>query len=164
MRSMRSFESGCGDGSVVSGDRPKVSRIAGRQLVTHSRTQVFKNPLQFRHQHRALGNVANASRSTLEITEAFRWGVELPLRARTVMPLVRSSYDLEIGSVDLSDPMQTISDDLFLRNELGLVIHLLKITTAAPAKIRTWRLDPIGRWFDDLFDRSERDAALHSFD
>src|SRR2546421_21291 len=80
------------------------------------------------------------------------------------MPLVRRSHDLEIGSVDLSDPMQTVSDDLFLRSDLGLVIHLLKITTAAPAKIGTRWFDPIGRWFDDLFDRSERDAGLHSFD
>src|SRR5947208_12956877 len=80
------------------------------------------------------------------------------------MPLVRRSHDLEIGSVDLSDPMQTVSDDLFLRSELGLVIHLLKITTAAPAKIGTRRFDPIRRWFDDLFDRSKRDAAFHSFD
>src|SRR5207249_1330525 len=54
--------------------------------------------------------------------------------------------------------------DLFLRSELGLVFHLLKITTAAPAKIGTWWFAPIRRCFDDLFDRSERDAALHSFD
>src|SRR2546423_13439625 len=80
------------------------------------------------------------------------------------MPLVRRSHDLEIGSVDLSNPMQTVPEDLFLRSELGLVIHLLKITTAAPAKIRTRRFDPIRRRFDDFFDRSERDAPLHSFD
>src|SRR5438874_13125903 len=114
---MRSFESGGDDGAVVSGDRTKVTRIVGQQIVSHPPTQVFKRQLQLGHQHRALGNVANASRATLEITEALRLGVELPLRARTVMPLVQRSYDLEIGNVDLSDPMQTVSDDLFLRSE-----------------------------------------------
>jgi hypothetical protein len=86
------------------------------------------------------------------------------LRARTVMPLVRRSYDVEIGSVDFGDSMQTVSDDFFLCSELGLIIHLLKITAAASPKIGTWRFDSMRRWFDDLFDRSERDAALHSFD
>jgi hypothetical protein len=160
----RSSESRRARSGIVAGDRPKVSRIFREQLGSHLRAQVFKHHLQLSYQHRAIRDVANASRSAFEITEMFSPCVILPLRARTVMPLVRRSDDWEIWNVDPGDSMQTISDDFFLRRELGVVINLLKITTAAPPKIWTRRFDSIRRWCEDLFDRSEGDAAFYSID
>ena len=45
---------------------------------------------------------------------------------------------------DATQPAQTIPDDFGLCIELRLVVHLLKITTATPAKVGARRLDALG--------------------
>src|ERR1041385_869002 len=62
----------------------------------------------------------------------------------------------------LRDAMKTVSDDLNFGVELGLVTHLLKVTTTAAAKIRTRRLDALRRRLDAFNDRGEADCALLS--
>src|SRR6267378_6453061 len=81
------------------------------------------------------------------------------------MPGTSGRRDLKIRNIfDASQPAQTVPDDFRLRIQLGLVVHLLKVTTAATAKIWTGRLDAIRRWGNYLLDYRERNVPFHSID
>jgi hypothetical protein len=56
--------------------------------------------------------------------------------------------------------MQTITNNLRLRSELGFVTKLLKVTTTTAAEVWTRRLDPQRRRREYLFDRSKQHIPL----
>src|SRR5829696_5789262 len=60
--------------------------------------------------------------------------------------------------------MKTVANHLGFGGELGFVCELLKVTAAATAEVRAWRLDPRWRWCEDLFDRGEQDVSLFAID
>ena len=119
--------------------------------------------LQFRYEHRAFGDITDAPRPTLVITEALHPGVVLPLGSRTIAPLVGRRCNLKCRNVFQSgESMEAVSDDFDFGIELSLIGHLLKITSTATAKVGTRRIDPEGRRLDDFHYRRKGDIAFHT--
>ncbi len=68
-------------------------------------------------------------------------------------------FDLSL-QLDLRDPLQRLSQDSSLALQLSLVRNMLVMTSATPLKIRTTRFHPFRRLFDQLRNRSPREACL----